>query len=877
MKSKRVLFPFLSLLAIAFASGAPTVAFAQLPDPMAPTAAVTASPESVLTGEEITFDGSGSTAVLGSIEKYEWDLEGDGSYDIDTTEAVITHAYSAPGTYTVRLRVTDGQSQAAEATVNVRVMARPRAGFDVSPASPVSNTPVGFTSTSTDPDGTIESFEWEFDGDGDFDDDFSSSPTRTFSTPGVKIVTLRVTDNDGLTAVATRTFVVQNQSPTASFTFLPDPPSTGETVTFTSTSTDPDGSSPSLAWDLDNDGSFDDASDQIVTRTFSTPGPKTISLRATDDSGASSIATAVVEVRNRPPTGVGFTYSPQEFQTFEDVTFTASASDPEGQALTYQWDFDGNGVFEKSGREVVHQFTSPGANSVTLRVTDANDESVTTLPQTVVPDNRAPTAAFGFQPSAPKTGEDVTFTSTSSDRDGTIAEHRWYFDGDSTPDATGPVVVRQFALPGTHAVRLEVVDDKGSSHVVTKDVPVENRPPTASFEISSATPPTLEAVSFTASATDPEGQPLAYQWDLDNDGAYPDAVGPTAQRTYPKSGAQTVKLYVVDSQNAVAEATRTFVVQNRAPTASFTHSPASPRAFENVRFTSTSGDLDGSVASQAWDLDNDGSFDDGTLKTATKRFTESKSYTVRLRVVDDEGTEAIGVRTLVVGNRPPSASFGYLPSQPSADELVSFFSTASDADSPIASQWWDLDGDGGYDDASGETASRSYPAGNHNVGLVVTDSEGESAFFVQTIQVTTPAPVHQARATGSRLLSPFPVVRIAGAVKRRGTRLRRLTVDAPTGSTVTVRCRGKGCPFGRQSRVVKSSAAKGKQRATGVLRIRRVERRLLRAGTVITIFVTKEETIGKYTRFKIRKGRPPARVDRCLLPGQRRPLECPPL
>jgi hypothetical protein len=32
--------------------------------------------------------------------------------------------------------------------------------------------------------------------------------------------------------------------------------------------------------------------------------------------------------------------------------------------------------------------------------------------------------------------------------------------------------------------------------------------------------------------------------------------------------------------------------------------------------------------------------------------------------------------------------------------------------------------------------------------------------------------------------------------------------------------------------------------------------------------------IGKYTRFLIRAGKPPARIDRCLIPGRRRPVRC---
>ena len=127
------------------------------------------------------------------------------------------------------------------------------------------------------------------------------------------------------------------------------------------------------------------------------------------------------------------------------------------------------------------------------------------------------------------------------------------------------------------------------------------------------------------------------------------------------------------------------------------------------------------------------------------------------------------------------------------------------------------------------------------------------------------------------LLSPFPVVRIAGTIKRRGTRLRSFSVAVPFGATVTVRCKGHGCPFHRQTRTARLPAKpKGETApATKLIHIRRLERRLLRAGMVVRVFVTKQGTIGKFTQFVMKRRRPPARIDRCLAPGSVKPVQCP--
>jgi hypothetical protein len=112
-------------------------------------------------------------------------------------------------------------------------------------------------------------------------------------------------------------------------------------------------------------------------------------------------------------------------------------------------------------------------------------------------------------------------------------------------------------------------------------------------------------------------------------------------------------------------------------------------------------------------------------------------------------------------------------------------------------------------------------------------------------------------------MSPFPVVRIAGVVLPNGALVRILSVRALRGAQVRVRCRGRGCPAGSVARTS----------ATRLVRFRRFERRLP-AGVTLEIFVRQAGKIGKYTRFLIRAGKAPARIDRCLMPGRSRPVRC---
>jgi PKD repeat protein len=69
----------------------------------------------------VTFDGSGSSDPDPEDPiTYAWDLDGDGSFD-DSTQARDTYTYTATGSYTAMLKVTDshGASDTDSVTISV--------------------------------------------------------------------------------------------------------------------------------------------------------------------------------------------------------------------------------------------------------------------------------------------------------------------------------------------------------------------------------------------------------------------------------------------------------------------------------------------------------------------------------------------------------------------------------------------------------------------------------------------------------------------------------------------------------------------------------------------------------------------------------------
>ncbi|MEO0079743.1 MAG: PKD domain-containing protein [candidate division WOR-3 bacterium] len=80
-----------------------------------PEARFTVTPESIRAGQEVQFDGSGSTDSDGEIVDYRWEF-GDGG----TGQGVrATHRYQLPGAYEVKLTVTDNEGGTGTATKSV--------------------------------------------------------------------------------------------------------------------------------------------------------------------------------------------------------------------------------------------------------------------------------------------------------------------------------------------------------------------------------------------------------------------------------------------------------------------------------------------------------------------------------------------------------------------------------------------------------------------------------------------------------------------------------------------------------------------------------------------------------------------------------------
>jgi YD repeat-containing protein len=625
-----------------------------------PTASLTATPNPVSTGDQVSFDASGSSDPEGPLAKYEWDLDGNGSYETDTgATETTTNSYPGKGGRTVGLRVTDSDGATATTTISLTVQNKaPSASFAASPNPAPTLSQVNFNAAaSADSDGSIVKYEWDLDGNGSYETDTGTTATasRSFNAAGGHEVGLRVTDDDGATATTTRTVTAQNQSPTASFIATPNPVQTGTQVNFNAAaSSDPDGTIVKYEWDLDGNGSYetDTGSTTSASSTYAAAGNVTVGLQVTDSNGATATTTRSLTVQNRAPSA-SFTATPNPVPTGTAVSFDATGStDPDGTVAKYEWDFDGNGSYETnsgSAATTSKTFASAGTPTIGLRITD-NDGATATTTRVLTVQNRLPSASFTLTPNPVVSGSSVSFNgSGSSDPDGTIVKYEWDFDGNGSYETNAgatATTTKSFPTAGNITVGLRVTDTNGGTATTTRALTVSNRAPTSSFTVSPNPVPTGTAVNLNAAASsDPDGTIAKYEWDLDGNGSYETDTGSTAttSKTFAAPGSATVGLRVTDNLGLTATSTKSVTVQNRAPVASLiaTPNPVTVNAVANLN-ASSSSDPDGTVVKYEWNFDGNGNYElnTGATATTTKSFTTSGDRSIGLRITDNNGATA---------------------------------------------------------------------------------------------------------------------------------------------------------------------------------------------------------------------------------------------
>jgi len=277
-----------------------------------------------------------------------------------------------------------------------------------------------------------------------------------------------------------------------------------------------------------------------------------------------------------------------------------------------------------------------------------------------------------------------------------------------------------------------------------------NLPPTASIIIDPPLPAPAEPILFDASSSVDENDRIAaFSWTF-GDGTT--GSGQTASHTYLDEGEYEIVLTVRDGKGAVGSTTRTLRVHARTVLlADFSLIPPipgePPRAGAPVSFHDETHHGPAEIIRRVWNF-GDGATAEG--ERVSHEYASAGNYSVRLEVVDEQGSRGERTATVAIASRVPSALFVVETECPNDVDPVSFDArSSSDPDGEVVRFLWDFDGDGTIDETT-EEPSIERVLGRHGTlspTLIVEDADGDrSTPFCVMIQVNA-APVAQFAAS----------------------------------------------------------------------------------------------------------------------------------
>jgi PKD repeat protein len=335
------------------------------PPPNQPPQAIIVGPTTFDAGQPVTFDGSSSTPA-GAIVNYQWDF-GDGT---TATGPIVDYTFGTPGSYNVTLTVTDGSGQTSTATsavtvnpVQATILPAPLPPIEPPAVPPTANisgpsqAAVGETvifdggfSSSSSP---IVSFEW---GLGDGATGSGMGVSYAYGAPGIYIVTLKVTDQNGLSSTADHQIEIvapgqpqPQPQPTAEPQPQPQPQPTAEPQPQPQPQPEPPAPEP-----------------QPQPQP---PAPEPQPQPQPEPPPAVP-PTAIIS-------GPGQMPAPAQAQAQAPVSFSGQSSVPGSSPIvSFEWGFGDGGT--ASGPDVTYSYAAQGTYQVTLTVTDQNGLSNTT-------------------------------------------------------------------------------------------------------------------------------------------------------------------------------------------------------------------------------------------------------------------------------------------------------------------------------------------------------------------------------------------------------------------------------------------------------------------------------------------------------------------
>lgn len=432
----------------------------------------TVEPAVPLINQPVVFSLSNLVDKKDTIQKVEWDFDGDEKTDETTTDPQIAHTFFRLQTVTVTARVLLTNNTEALYQRSITIQNPPALPFPVSIQSEPKNLlgndpfPALFSVQTTTP---VAQVEWDF---GDGEKGQGTRAAHTFATRGNYVVTAKVYSQSGATAELSTVVQVVDRLNLANLTFdgTPQPSGTsieGE-VPLTLNLT-PKTSTPfvQFAWEAPEATEVGSTSTTLQA-TYRREGTYVVTLVAQDAEKKVLRYPITVKV-SAPSSSLDIIMEPETGIAPLNVKFDASETYVPNETITgFLWKFGDNSPEQYTGARTDHTFTEPGTYVIDLTVKTTSGKDFRTNKTIVV---REPLIKACILPSRTSGPSPLGIQFSSSCSSGDIASYLWDFGDGSQSDQKDPIHV--YDDPGTYNATLTVTDGTGAKDASSVTISVQ--------------------------------------------------------------------------------------------------------------------------------------------------------------------------------------------------------------------------------------------------------------------------------------------------------------------------------------------------------------------------------------------------------------------
>lgn len=444
-------------------------------------AKLNAAPETGPFPLEVEFNAAESQDPDGEVIMYEFDLDGDGEFEVRQESPIIRETFLKVGEYKVKVRVT-GQNNDTDVMERIITVQTPES--DLKALITSTDELQGYAplkilfdaSQSFVKEGVITQYEWFVEGETE--PVLGRKMQRIFRQPGEYKVSLTVQNDLGERQRTEKVVTVFEDNITAKVdvrTTPLTPPNDilkGEVPFEVSFDTSLSLIKEPLEWqwDFDDDG-IADAFGEAVQHVFREPGTFEVQLTIVDSDKTEHSSVIPVQVDKA---GINAVISAQPFAGPAPlkIKFDGSGSSTdEGEIVNYIWEFPGRDPINY-GAQIEYEFEQVGNYVVKMSVLTSKGEVAS---DEMIVSARAPiiTADFRLIPSSGIAPLKVQVTPSISK--GIIREYEWDW-GDGTPNVTlfGPDAVQHtYTQSGNYTLTLRMTDQTGIVSEKTKTIQVK--------------------------------------------------------------------------------------------------------------------------------------------------------------------------------------------------------------------------------------------------------------------------------------------------------------------------------------------------------------------------------------------------------------------